>query len=327
MVMVPNSQGVLVPPSKENALHSVLSFEPKLNELADIDLEYIANIDSSDMTPEIWDKLAASIEAKYSRYEGFVVIHGTDTMAYTASAVSFALQNLGKPVVFTGAQIPGHQIESDARRNLVNAVRLACMNVAGVLLLMGEKILLGVRCSKISHFKLNAFASFNWPKLGEVGRQIQFSRETSRKTGQRPSLQTGFATEIAVLSLAPGMPASVLDNLLVHGIKGIVLNAYGTGNIPRIYLPSLEKARQMNIPVVIRTQCPEGSTQMSVYATGKQALECGAIEAFDMSLEATVAKFMWALKRAKTIEEIKTIMHRNYAGEINPYGQAATSVY
>ncbi len=323
MVMVPNAQGVLVPPSKENALHSVLSLEPRLHGLADIDLEFIANIDSSDMTPDIWDRLVTSIAKSYSHYDGFVVLHGTDTMAYTASAVSFALRNLGKPVVFTGAQIPGHQLESDARRNLVNAVRLACMDVAGVMLVMGEKILLGVRSSKISHSKLNAFASFNWPKLGEVGRQIQILREVQHKQGQDLRLEEGFVSEIAVLSLAPGMPASVLDHLLSQGVKGIVINAYGTGNIPQIYLPSLERARDKNIPIVIRTQCPEGSTQMSVYATGKQALECGAIEAFDMSLESTITKLMWALKRAKTIEEIKTIMHHNYAGEINSDGERA----
>lgn len=321
MVMVPNSHGALISPSKENALHSVLSLEPRLHDLADIDLEFIANIDSSDMTPEIWDRLAVAIDKSYARYDGFVVIHGTDTMSYTASALSFALQDLGKPVVFTGAQIPGHQLESDARRNLINALRLACMDIAGVLLLMGEKILLGVRSTKISHSKLNAFASFNWPKLGEVGRLIQIQREVKRKTDKKPSLQTGFVPEIAVISLVPGMQASVLDHLLDHVLKGIVLNAYGTGNIPKVYLPCLERARLKNIPVIIRTQCPEGSTQMSVYSTGKQALECGAIEAFDMSLESTIAKLMWALKRGRAIEEIKKIMHHNYAGEINPYGQ------
>lgn len=319
MVMVPNAHGVLVPPSKENALHCVLSLEPRLHGIAELDLEYIVNIDSSDMTPDVWDRVAQTINDSYSRYDGFVVIHGTDTMAYTASAVSFALQDLGKPVIFTGAQIPGTQIESDGRRNLVNAVRLACMDIAGVILVMGEKILLGVRSSKISHAKLNAFASFNSPKLGEVGRQIQILHKVKPKSSQPLKLQCGFVSDIVVLSLAPGMPASILDQL--QGIRGIVLNAYGTGNIPKIYLPCLEKVRQKNIPVVIRTQCPEGSTQMSVYATGKQALDCGAIEAFDMSLESTITKLMWALKRGKTVEEIKTIMHHNYAGEINPNGE------
>jgi len=317
MVMVPNSQGALVPPSRENALHSILSMEPRLYGLADIDLEFIANIDSSDITPEIWDQLASTIASAYPRYDGFVILHGTDTMAYTASAVTFALRNLGKPVIFTGAQISGHRIESDARRNLVNAVRVASMDIAGVFLLVGERILLGVRSTKISHSKLNAFASFNWPRIGEVGRAIQLIREVTPKSGQPLQLECGFAVDIAVLSLAPGMPASVLDHLLEHGIKGIVLNAYGTGNIPHVYMSSLERSRQKKIPIVIRTQCPEGSTQMSVYATGEKALSCGAIEGFDMSLEAAVTKLMWALKRGKTIEEIKAIMHTNYAGEIN----------
>lgn len=321
MVMVPDAQGVLVPPCKENALYSILSLEPRLDSIAEIHIEYIANIDSSDMTPETWDRLAYAIANVYSRYDGFVVLHGTDTMAYTASALSFALQNLGKPVVFTGAQIPGDQLESDARRNLVNAVRLACKDIAAVMILMGEKILLGVRASKISHAKLNAFASNNFPKLGEIGRQITILREVTKKSEQRKNLdiQTGFESEIAVLSLVPGMPVTVLDHLLDHGLKGVVLNAYGTGNIPRTYIPFLERAHSEKVPVVIRTQCPEGSTQMAVYATGKQALECGSIEAFDMSLETTITKLMWALKRATTIDGVKTIMHHNYVGEIFPH--------
>ncbi len=322
--MVPNAQGVLDIASKENALQAVLTMEPRLFGLADIDLEYIVNIDSSDMKPSIWDRLAQAIHSVYSQYDGFVVLHGTDTMAYTASAITFALRQLGKPVIFTGAQISGHRIESDARRNLVNAVMVACKNIAGVFLLVGERILLGVRSTKISHSKLNAFASFNWPRLGEVGRMIQLIPNVPPRSEQELLLECGFAADIAVLSLAPGMPASILDHLLDHGIKGIVLNAYGTGNIPQVYLPSLERAHQKNIPVVIRTQCLEGSTQMSVYATGEKALSCGVIEGFDMSLEATITKLMWALKRGTTIDAIKTIIHTNYAGEINCNGHLTT---
>ncbi len=318
MVMAPNRGGVLAPLSLENALHSVLSLEPRISQLADLDLAFISNIDSSDMTPVIWDQLALKIVESYDQYDGFVVIHGTDTMAYTASAVTFALQGLGKPVVFTGAQIPGHQLESDARRNFVNAIRLATFDLAEVVILFGDRILRGVRASKISHAKLNAFSSVNSPKLGEVGTSIQILREVHQRHDGSLCLKPGFATSVASLSLVPGMPAQALDCLLDLPLQGIVLNAYGTGNIPGIYLPFLKRAREAEVSIVIRTQCLEGATHMGVYATGKLALEYDAIEAHDMSLEATLTKLMWVLNHTESFSQIKTMMQYPYAREINP---------
>jgi len=316
MVMVRDEKGSLRPPSSENILSSVLNFEPRLKEIAEIDIRYIVNIDSSDMTPAVWDQIAGMIFNDYDHYVGFVLIHGTDTMAYTASAISFALQNIGKPVVLTGAQIPGHLLESDARHNLVNAVRLATYDAAGVMVLFGDKIVRGVHSSKVSHTKLNAFASINHPKIGQVGTRLEFFCETHKSPGT-PSLFQGFESHIVSLSLIPGMPVDILFKLLEEGIKGIVLSGYGTGNIPSVYLPVLKRAQEMTIPVVIRSQCIEGITNMSVYSTGQRALNYGAIEAYDMSREATTTKLMWALHRAKRLEEIKAIMHNNYVGEIH----------
>ncbi len=316
MVMVRDEKGALKPPSPENILTSVLGFEPRLSEIADIDIRYVINIDSSDMTPEIWDRIASVIFTEYNHYSGFVLIHGTDTMAYTASAVSFALQNLGKPVVFTGAQIPGHLLESDARHNLVNAVKLATYDATGVMVLFGDKIIRGVHSSKVSHTKLNAFASVNHPKIGQVGTQLDLFYKTPRDSVV-PSLFQGFESRIVSLSLIPGMTADILFKLLEDGVKGIVLSGYGTGNIPTVYLPALKRAQDISIPIVIRSQCIEGITNMSVYSSGQHALNYGAIEAYDMSREATTTKLMWALHRAKTLDEIKSIMHKNYVGEIH----------
>ena len=316
MVMVRGQDGSLKPPSSENILSSVLSFEPRLKEIADIAIRYIINIDSSDMTPAVWDEIARVIYEEYDHYEGFVLIHGTDTMAYTASAVSFALQNISKPVVFTGAQIPGHFLESDARHNLINALRVAAYPTEGVMVLFGDKIIRGVRSSKASHTKLNAFDSVNYPKIGQVGTKLEFFHEIER-TKEKPQFFPGFESQIVSLSLIPGMPVHVLFNFLQAEVKGVILSAYGTGNIPAVYLPFLQKAQEKAIPVVIRSQCAEGRTNMSLYASGQRALDYGAIVAHDMSREATTTKLMWALYRAKTLEEIRKIMHKNYVGEIH----------
>lgn len=317
MVMTPDENGVLKPPSKENALVSLLTFEPRLEEIADIHVHFIINADSSDLTPEIWEKIASVIYEEHDKYDGFVVIHGTDTMAYTSSAVSFALQNLGKPIVFTGAQIPGYKLESDARRNLVNAVRLATYDVAEVMVLFGDKVIQAVRASKVSHTMINAFSSINRPKLGQVGVKLEFHRDVQKKSKRKPILSNGFESNIASLALIPGMPVSILFNLLENGVKGVILSGFGTGNIPSCYLPFLKRANEDGIPIVIRSQCLEGITNMKVYATGQSALDYGAIEAYDMSRESTTTKLMWALHKAKNFQEIKTIMHKNYVGEIH----------
>ncbi|MES2344970.1 MAG: asparaginase [Chlamydiota bacterium] len=317
IVMEKNEEGVLAPPNKERAMQSLMDLEPKIEQLALVDVVFIDNIDSTNITPSHWDLMAQVIFDRYDDYDGFVVTHGTDTMAYSASALAFALQNLGKPIVFTGSQIPGYFLESDARRNLINALRVAVMDVAAVMLVFSEKIILGVRASKVSHTELEAFASINRKSLGYVGVNIRFHEKLGKKPEKPLSLELGFDGKIAVISLVPGMPITVLEELLTCDLHGIILVAYGSGNIPEIYLPFLEKAQTKKMPVVIRTQCLEGSTSMDIYATGKQALRHCVIEVYDMSLETTITKLMWALKRGVSYEEIKTIMQKNYAGEIS----------
>lgn len=316
IVMEKNEENVLAPPNKDRALRSLFNLEPRIDDLAAVDLFFIANIDSTNITPDLWDQMAQTIFKYYSEYDGFVITHGTDTMAYSASALSFALRNLGKPVVFTGAQIPGYFLESDARRNLINAVRVAKMDLPAVLIVFSEEIILGARASKVSHSELNAFASINRPSLGYVGVDICLRDQVKKEEGSGLSLALGFDGKIAVISLVPGMPITVLEELLVGDLHGIVLIAYGSGNIPEMYLSFLEKAQKKKLPVVIRTQCLEGSTSMDIYATGKQALQFNVIEVSDMSLEATITKLMWALKRGVPYEGIKMIMQKNYAGEL-----------
>jgi L-asparaginase len=318
IVMQKDREGALRPPSDQKiALYSLLELEPRLMDAVQIDLHFIANIDSTNIIPDLWDQMAQVIYDHYEDYEGFVVTHGTDTMAYSASALSFALQNLGKPVVFTGAQLPGHEIASDARSNFVNAVRAALLNIAAVVVVFAERVILGVRASKVSHSHLDAFRSINQPSIGNIGVQVDLTENVAKRHARSVKLQTGFDSKIAVISLVPGMPISILDELLDCDLHGIVLVAYGNGNIPEIYLPFLQKAKEKKLPVVIRSQCLEGSMSLDVYASGKQALQFNVIEAYDMSLEATITKLMWALKHGVGYDGIKSIIQKNYAGEIS----------
>lgn len=317
IVMAKTEGKGLVTLSPENALPAISSLEPRVHEWADISVEFICNIDSTNITPNHWEKLGKAIVKDYNAYDGFVVTHGTDTMAYTASALAFSLKGLKKPVVFTGAQIPGSYLESDARRNFVNALRLAMMDVAGVFIVFAEKILLGVRATKISNVELRAFKSVNQTEIGSIRTKIVIDPDCPKKGEGSVAWKGGFESNIAVISIVPGMSAHFFEQMLDSKPKGVVLVAYGSGNIPSQFLPFLEKARHREIPVIVRSQCLEGSTQMKTYATGAIALEYNVIEAFDMSLEATIVKLMWILDKQSSYHEIKKMIHTNYVGEIN----------
>jgi L-asparaginase len=317
LVMEENEDGALVTPHREKAIETLHGMEPRLQRTTDLWVSYIDNIDSTNIGPEHWDRMARVIADNYGTYDGFVVTHGTDTMSYTASALSFALQNLGKPVVLTGAQIPGARLESDARRNFVNAVRVATLDLAGVVVVFGEKILLGCRSTKISESRLDAFVSANRRPLGEIRLDVRLRRDRRHRQAGPLDLQVGLESDIAVVSLVPGLPTHTLLRLLDDGIKGLVVQGYGPGNIGYQYLEVLRSARDRRIPVVVQTQCMEGATAMHLYDVGRKALEMGAIEALDMSLEGAATKLMWVLRHSAGYDEVATLMHRNLSGEIS----------
>lgn len=319
--MEENAKGALETPKRAKAIKNLLSMEPKLSTIANLKIEYIDNIDSTNMEPKHWDRMTSVIASNYSKYDGFVVTHGTDTMAYTAGALSYSLQNLGKPVVLTGSQIPGAKIDTDARRNFVNAVTVATSNIAGVMIVFDEEIILGSRACKVSESKLNAFETINWDLLGEIRIDIRWSEEAKRRHSGKLKALPGFEGNVAVVSLSPGMPVEVLLDLLENGVKGIVLRGYGSGNISSKYLPAIRRAKALEVPIVVTTQCLEGATAMHLYEAGRQALEMGVIQTYDMSLENLTVKLMWAIKHSKNVSQIKKIMHQNYTGEINKEGK------
>ena len=183
-------------------------------------------------------------------------------------------------------------------------------------MVFGEEILLGCRATKVSESKLDAFASVNRQRLGEIRTEIRLEEDHPRRRPEPLEVRPGFEGQVAVLSLAPGKPLSMFVALLESGIRGLVLRGYGPGNIPYQYLEVLQSARELEVPVVVHSQCMEGITAMHRYDVGRQALEMGAIEAYDMSLEAAVTKLMWVLRREATCARVREIMQTDLAGEI-----------
>ncbi|MBC7360966.1 MAG: asparaginase [Candidatus Aminicenantes bacterium] len=309
IVMEEKPDGSLaVPEDKDSAIEILRNCEPKLTTIADYDIEFIANIDSTNITPADWDRIIMKIKEKYREYDGFVITHGTDTMAYTAAALSVAINGLGKPVVLTGSQIPGGRIESDARRNLVNAFRLAIMDIAGVFIVFDERIILGSRATKASESRLDAFQSVNSEDAGEISIDIKMKDWVKKRIRETHDIEVspGFESDIFVYTLSPGCDPNDLEFLLNNEeIKGIIIRAYGTGNIPYGFESFFKKARARNLPVIVTSQCLHGKTLMHLYDVGRKALELGAIEGHEQSLEILCAKLMWGLRHCPDrIEEL-----------------------
>ena len=322
LVMEEDERGSLLTPALDRAIENLLSMEARLDELAHIEVAYIDNIDSSNIRPDHWDRGASVIGENYDAHDGFVVTHGTDTMAYSASALSFVLRGLGKPVVLTGSQIPGTRIESDARRNFVNAVRVATMDLSGVFIVFDRKIILGARATKFSESRLDAFTTVNRGMVGDIRVDVRLGEHTTRSDGPL-DVQKGFEENVAIVTLVPGMPPAVLTNIVESGIRGLVLRGFGTGNVAYDYHDAIERAAKLGIPVVVTTQCLQGATMMHFYDLGAKLLDLGAIQAYDMSIESTVTKLMWALKRADSIDAVREIMHTDFCGEILVPGPSA----
>ena len=314
--MVRQANGLLAAAERANDL---ISLVPGLKDLADFDYKFVANIDSTNMHPGIWKKLAQTIYDNYDNCDGFVVTHGTDTMAYTASALSFALRNLSKPIVLTGAQKPIFDLASDGQNNLVNAAKVALLDVPEVCIVFGTKIIRGNRAQKRSESKLNAFWSPVALPLGCVAiePEIYFDR-VFHAAGKDLIFKADFDNGIMFYQIFPGLESKYIAAAINAGCKGIILNSYGAGNVPNgkfSLLPEIKEAAAKNIPVVVTTQCVEGSARL-MYEVGYVALEAGAISAFDMTSEAAATKLMWALAQTRDLGEIKKIIQTNYAGEI-----------
>ncbi len=298
----------------------LLQHIPELHEIAEIDFELVDNVDSSNMTPDHWTTLATRIAAQYDQYDGFVIAQGTDTMAYTASALSFALGNLGKPVILTGSLIPLSKAGSDARNNLVYACMTASLDIAEVCVVLSNTILRGNRAKKHHESFVAAFHSPNFPALGELGRPIVLNEWRKRRHNDALSLHASFDRRIAAIRLFPGLNPDNIAQLISTGIRALIIEGFGPGNVPFLnhsIIPVIEQSTTAHIPVIIANQMEHGKTNLEAYGAGLRAAQAGAIGAGDMTIEATITKTMWALTMAeKSNKSVQEILQQNYAGEM-----------
>lgn len=306
----------------ELTVTGILSFVPQINGLFEIEATNLFRMDSTNMQPENWLTLAQTIYHKINDFDGIVVTHGTDTMGYTAAALSFLIQNLNVPVVFTGSQVIPSNIGTDARRNIIDAMRVAgTANLAESVIVFNGKILRGNRTKKFREIDFDAFECVGMPPLGKVEQEIKLTGNQVKRSKRKPKLFNKIETNVALVKIHPGFNPQRLENLIDSEVKGLVLEGYGSGNVPtekRNIVKMIQKATEKEIPVVITTQCTLGASWVYLYEAGVKALEAGAIAGHDILSETALVKLMWVLGQTTKIEKVKQMMKTNYAGEITP---------
>lgn len=288
---------------------------------------FLPLIDSSNVKPEFWIDLVTSIQKNYELYDGFVVLHGSDTMAYSASALSFMLENLNKPVVLTGSQLPLGVIRTDGRENIINAIEVAAAYiddtpvVPEVTICFENKIYRGNRTHKKNAENFDAFVSSNYPVLGEAGVHVRYNRELINPPNfKKLKVHTSLDNNIAILKLFPGISEQSVKAILgIKGLKAIILETYGSGNAPTNdwFIEQLKEAIQNGIIIVNVTQCKGGGTvELGKYETSLLLGEIGVIGGFDITTEAAVTKLMFLLGTYQNKKEVEALMQRPLRGEI-----------
>ncbi len=285
-------------------------------------------IDSSDMEPTYWAAMVKVIADNYEKYDGFVILHGTDTMSYTASALSFMLEGLAKPVILTGSQLPISKLRTDGRENLLTSIEIAAAKnengeavVPEVCIFFENRLLRGNRATKINAEGFNAFRSFNYTSLAHAGIHIKYEHQLIRRPLPGVSFKPHYLmdTNVVVLTLFPGIRREIISAIVnIEGLRAIVLRTYGSGNAPqrKWFIELLKEADKRGILVVGVTQCSEGSIEMERYRTGLQLLETGIINGRDATVESTITKLMFLLGHNYTREKVRWLMNTDIAGEV-----------
>lgn len=290
-------------------------------------------IDSSDVSPDHWRTLVRIIEQNYDTYDGFVILHGTDTMAYSASALSFMIENLQKPVVFTGAQLPIGKLRTDAKENLITALEIAADKdsignsiVPEVCIFFQNVLLRGNRSTKVNADNFNAFTSYNYPILAKSGIQIRYDRSKILKPNYEKKVKFHYFmdSEIIIFKLFPGINQKTVEAILnAEGVKAIVLETFGSGNAPRYewFIDALKDAVKRGLIIVNITQCEMGCVEMQRYETGRELLKAGVISGYDATVEATITKLMYLIGHNYSREEIIVRMRVPLAGELSRFDE------
>lgn len=296
----------------------------------DIDnIQFTPPIDSSNMSTKHWGDIARAVEENYDKYDGFVVLHGTDTMAYTASALSFMLENLCKPVIITGSQLPIGEVRTDGEENLITALQVAAATdkngepmVREVAILFENYLWRGNRSTKMSADNFNAFKSYNYPELAEIGLGISFREEALYRVPSKRPLKVRYRMDpnVMFLELNPGMTPETLKYLLnTPHIKGVVLKTYGAGNSPSEpwFISLISEATLRGIVIVNVTQCVNGGVNDKLYETGNLLSQSGVVSGHDITSEAAITKLMYLFGLGLSPESVKTYMNNALCGEVS----------
>lgn len=316
--------GALVPFTLEAMLRRLPAISELGLELDSVSLREV--IDSSNMRPAVWQELADIIEERYERHDGFVILHGSDTMAYTASALSFMLCGLAKPVILTGSQLPIGLVRSDARENIITSLMLAAMQEDGrplineVCIYFEDRLFRGNRTHKFNAENFDAFRSVNYPALADAGVHLRVHREHLLRNPE-PSMRvlSGLETSIATLRVFPGLDIRPYAEMFIaNGVKGLVLETFGAGNGPERmdFLEPMRRMTNAGMLVLNVTQCRAGTVQMEKYATGRQLLDAGVLSGADMTVEAALTKMMHVLAHRDMYQDVRAALQQALRGEL-----------
>lgn len=287
-------------------------------------------IDSSDITPDFWIALCSVIKANYLKYDGFVVLHGTDTMSYTASALSFMLEDLAKPVILTGSQLPVGMLRTDGKENIISSIEIAAAKddeghpmVPEVCIYFESQLYRGNRTTKYNAENFRAFRSANYPVLADVGIHIKYNRHLIRYPDRwdKPlKVRYHLDTNVAILKIFPGITRQAVEAVMeTKGCRAVVLESFGSGNAPTSewFLSTMRKYVDKGIVIVNVTQCQAGKVDMGAYATGMGLRGIGVISGYDATTEATLCKLFMLLGRYSSPEKVKKEMQKALRGEIS----------